>query len=84
MYDKLSKEDITWNAGLSLKSTSNIHKSATKSIVIKTSEEDYDKLVLLKMRLMNVCTDERGKFGSQYRKSTDVVASLCKCEDRIV
>ena len=29
-------------------------------------------------------TDERSEFESQYRKSTDVVASLCKYNDKIV
>lgn len=43
--DELEKEDIAWNAGLNLKSISNIHGSQRKSVVIKASKQHYDELL---------------------------------------
>jgi len=44
LSSELSKEDIAYNAGLNLKTISNIHKSAAKKLVIDVSGKHYDIL----------------------------------------
>lgn len=45
LSEELSKDDIAWNAGLTLKSIGNIHGSQSKDIVIDASREHYEILL---------------------------------------
>lgn len=45
LSDKLDKDQIAWNSGLSLKSISNIHGSQDKKIVITASNQHYTELM---------------------------------------